>query len=291
MLYGDRLFVDELMQEVNNVKAERSIKIIFGSTIGSISRGIQRYSSDYDVRFLYVDCNNNFIASCDRHVEDRIRYRKFNDNKAYNCIAFWEISAFLNFLYEPYITLGVQYKLVRNVIWSFFSSYQYDPYGLSGKILPLLTKVLNLDCEINHHYSILEEYLEVRNPFVSLFDYFEIMHAYLSLSWIIQERMVPPLHIRTLMSLAEKKICDHINGNLEVNMSYFDNKVDLVTVKIPVSIYDHLVVLMSKFNPRQVDILTEFKKNKPITDKILDIIHKEINKKQIICRVNDEGIS
>ena len=290
MLYGDRLFVDGLMQEVNNVEAERGIKIIFGSTIGSISRGIQRYTSDYDVRFLYVDRNNNFIDNCDRHIEDRIRYRIFNDNKAYNCIAFWEISAFLNFLHEPYINQGVQYELTRNVIWSFLSSYQFDPYGISGKILPLLTKVINIDCEINHHYTILEDYCKTRNPLVPLDDYFRVTHAYLSLLWIKQERTVPPLHIMTLMSLADNEICDHINHYLALNRSYKNKNVDSVNTEITYSIYEQFTALMREIQPREVDILNEFKKNERLVENMLYIIQHEIKNEKIISHVNDRGV-
>jgi len=290
MLYGDRLFVDGLMQEVYKVEAERSIRIIFGSTIGSISRGIQRYTSDYDVRFLYVDQDNNFIDSCDQHVEDRIRYRIFNNNKAYDCIAFWETSAFLNFLCEPYISRGVQYKLVRNVIWSFFSTYQFDPYGISGKILPLLTKVINIDCEINHHYTILGNYYRTRNPLVPLDDYFRVIHAYLSLLWIKQERTVPPLQIMTLMSLADNKICDHINRYLAFSRSYKNRNVDSVNAEITDSIYEQFTALMGEIQPIKVDILNEFKKNKRMVEKMLYIIQDEIKNEKIIFRVNEGGI-
>lgn len=290
MLYGDRLFVDGLMQEVTDIEEERRIKIIFGSTIGSISRGIQRYTSDYDVRFLYVDRNHNFIDSGYRHIEDRIRYRIFNDNKAYNCIAFWETSAFLNFLHEPYINQGVKYKLARNVIWSFLSSYQFDPYGISGKILPLLTKVINIDCEINHHYTILGDYCRARNPLVALDDYFKVTHAYLSLLWIKQERTVPPLHIITLMSSADNEICDHINHYLAFNWSYKNKNVDSVNAEITDSIYEQFTALMGEIQPREVDILNEFKKNESMVENILYIIQHEIINKKIIFHVNDGGI-
>ena len=287
MLYGGRLFVDGLMQEVHNVEAERGIKVIFGSTIGSISKGIQRYTSDYDVRFLYVDRHNNFIDSSDRHVEDRIRYRIFDDNKAYNCITFWEISAFLNFLCEPYISQGAQYKLARNVIWSFLSPYQFDPYGISSKIAPLLTKAINIDCEIDHHYTILRSYCQDRNPFEPLADYFRAMHAYLSLLWIKQERTVPPLHIMTLMFLADNEICDHINSYLVVNRSYKDKSVDLVKAEITDSIYEYINALMRKIEPRKVDILNEFKKFNPMAEKMLHIIKDQIKNEQTIFGVND----
>ena len=290
MLYGDRLFVDGLMQEVNNVEAERGIRIIFGSTIGSISRGIQRYTSDYDVRFLYIDQSGDYIKREERHIEDRIRYRKFDNHKAYNCIALWEVSAFLNFLCEPYINQGVQYKLARNVIWSFLSQYQYDAYGIGGKILPLLIKAINIDCEINHHYTILGDYCRTGNTLVALDDYFKCAHAYLSLLWIKQEGTVPPLHIMTLMALADHKICNHINHYLAVNRSYKDNSVDLVKAEITDSIYEQFAALMGEIQPREIDILNEFKKSERMVEKMLYIIQHEIKNETIIFQVNDGGI-
>ena len=290
MLYGDRLFVDQLMQEVHVVENERGIEAIFGSTIGSISRGIQRYTSDYDVRFLYVDKDKNFISSSERHVEDRIRYRKFNDSKAYNCIAFWEISAFLNFLCEPYIDQGIQYKLIRNVMWSFLSPYQLDPYGISGKILPLLLKAINIDCETNHHYEILKNCCRKRNAIVPLAEYFEFMHAYLSLLWIKQEQAVPPLHIMTLMHLANSGMREHINHYLAINRRCNNSSVDSLTAEITDSIYRELNALTEGIRPRNFDIINELKNNESLIEYMLCVVQSELHNEQSIYHINNEII-
>lgn len=287
MLYGNKVFVDGLMREVNNVEAERNIKVIYGSTIGSISRGIQRYTSDYDVRFLYVGKDNNFINSCDRHIEDKIRYRVFNDNKAYNCIAFWEISAFLNFLCEPYITQGVQYKLVRNVLWSFFSPYRFDPYGISSKIEPLLLKTINIECETDHHYSILSDFCQKRSSSLVLADYFSAMHAYLSLLWIMKEQTIPPLHILPLMTLADDEIYDHISHYLDVNRNFDHIGIDRENAKITDTMHERFNALIANLLSEKIDILTEYKRNKSIVRKMLNIIEIELKNNQRVYRVNE----
>ena len=287
MLFGDQRFVNELMREVSEVEKNRDIRVVFGSTIGSISRGIHRYTSDYDVRFLYVNADNNLLGRSSRHNEEKIRYRKYNKEKAYNCIAFWEASAFLTFLTEPYISNGVQYKLVRNVIWSLSSPYQLDPYGLRCKIIPLVNKAINLDCEVNHHYAILETSLRTRKTFLPIIEYFEMMHSFLSLVWIKRERSVPPLHIQTLMFSIDNMISDHINNYLLINKSKSDNSIETLKAEIPNTIYDSLTSMLKSIEPVEIDILETFKNYYYVVDSMLSIVQCELKNHQRIQLIND----
>ena len=285
MLYGSKAFVDDLLTSVNKIEDEKYFNIVFGSTIGSISRGIERFSSDYDVRFLYVDKSYRFLDKHDRHTEKRIRNKVFYESKAYNCIAFWEVSAFLNFLCEPYIDNNVQYKLVRNVLWTFTSPYSYDPYGIGNKIFPLLKKTINLECEMKHHYEILARFLDMERNSVSIPQYLSTIHAYLSLKWLKNEKSVPPMHIATLLTIADYELNNETHSVLKMNQKENNKNIDKIRISISNKTVEQIEDIVKTTLFREINIREELKKNKNYVNDMLDIIRYEFESKQKVSSV------
>jgi len=285
MLYGSKEFIDDLITSVNKIENENSFNMVFGSTIGSISRGIERFSSDYDVRFLYVDKSYRFLEKHDRHTENRIRYRAFYESKAYNCIAFWEVSAFLNFLCEPYIDNDVQYKLVRNVLWTFTSPYRYDPYGIGNKILPILNKTINLECEMKHHYEILARFLDMERNSVSIPQYLSAIHAYLSLKWLKNENSAPPMHIATLLTIADYELNNETHSVLKMNQKENNKNIDNIRISISNKTIEHIEDIVKTTRFREINISGELKKNENYVNDMLDIIRYEFESEQKVCSV------
>lgn len=276
MLYGSKTFREGLMKCVNRIEDRKCFKTIFGSTIGSISKGTERYSSDYDVRFLYVDKMYRLLDKHDRHTEDKIRYRVFSKSKSYNCIAFWEVSAFLNFLCEPYIDNDMQYKLVRNVLHTFLSPYQYDPFGISFKILPILNKIINLEYEIKYHYDILTRFIAIGRNNVMIFQYFNAVHAYLSLKWIKDESSLPPMYIITLLTIADDELNSEVHSILEMNQKEQDKNIDYVKIKVGKSIVEQIEDIIKGTLFNEIDMRKEFKKNEKHVNDMLEIIQHEL---------------
>ena len=212
-----------ISQELTHYESASNNKIVFGSVIGSISQGLDRPNSDVDVRYLYVDKSACFIDSKYRHDESRVRHRVIDKDKRCNCVALWEISAFLNFLYEPYLDSGDKYKLVRNVIWTFSSPYTYDPYGLQIKLLPLIQRSVDLRKEYKFHVD--QAKINYNN---ALFDktfkswVYAIYHL-LSCRWILAYNSLSPISICTLLSLLHVDMSDTILGfvnRLRINGDY-----------------------------------------------------------------------
>ena len=145
MLFGNYEFRVELLSKIKEYEKKYKIKVIYIGTVGSISRGITDYNSDYDVKCLFVYDDKKLLKSTERHAESIIRFREFDSNKTYNCIAFWEVSAFINFLYEPYIGSGNKYDLARNVFWLMSTPYTWDPLGLQIKIKNEIEQFMNIN--------------------------------------------------------------------------------------------------------------------------------------------------
>jgi len=209
---------------LNDFEKTNSRKIIFGSIIGSASQGLTRSDSDLDCRFLYIDKSGDFVGSEFMHDESHIRYRVVDKTQKCNCIPFWEISAFLNFLYEPYLDSGEKYKLVRNVIWSFCSPYSYDPYGLQIKLMPLIELAVDLKKEFDYHYSQAMVYYEEAFSERKFKVWIHAIYHLLSCRWIWSYRNLPPVSIYTLLSIISGENSDFINDLLtksRVNSDFF----------------------------------------------------------------------
>ena len=235
MLFGEKRFISALQSEISKVEKNRSFTVVFASTIGSISKGIQRYTSDYDIRCLY---RLNDTQAIDYHSESQIRYRQYNPTEPYNCIAFWEIRAFVNFLREPYIDGQATYKLFRNVLDSFLSPYKYDPYGLTEKIFPLVKMIVPLQHDLLYHQKSLSSLIAKYPENVPINQYINMLHSFLSIQWIIKYNEVPPMNILSLSSSASNEIKNQINRVLELFREHSSQAIDQYTLDIP----EHLQV-------------------------------------------------
>jgi predicted nucleotidyltransferase len=268
MLYSDKsIFLgiaDNISDKVKEFEIEKNVKVVFGSTIGSISKGTHRLDSDYDARFLYISKSNQFISKEKNHLEKLIRFRIFDKENKCNCIAMWEVSAFLNFLAEPYIDNGYSYKLIRNVLWTFYSPYAYDPYALQPQLLFLISKSLSIKLEFEFHK---ENSCELMNKFLvsnDVRDYLNAIHHFLSLKWIYISNEIPPMSIWPLMALLSN-----------------DDKMELS-------------LLITKIRVRNTNILQEKEVNilLPILSRLskncIPLIHKESEISESVIRGNIE---
>lgn len=278
MLFGDRAFVEEMMSSVRRTEREKGFRVIYGSNIGSISRGITCPDSDYDIRFIFVGPSAEPTDKALLHTEERIRYRLFDETKPYNCIAFWDTDAFINFLSEPYIDSGVQYKLFRNTVWSFMSPYRYDPYGIAVKTESLLRRCINLDYEKSHYCRELTR--SGRFEDITVQDYLNIAHAFLSLRWIEKFGDVPPLHMLSLLETATPELA---NGIAEAQRLYQHSR----DAKISFGKRDtaEMERFLQEDAPPELSADT-FNKNAGYVERMLEIIRSSVCNVPQINKVN-----
>lgn len=178
MLYGNAKVQAEILEHVGQFEKEYNKKVIFGSMVGSISKGLERFDSDYDTRFLYLDQSEQGIVRWDQTEEDiaeeqihicyipdrmncyvggrnyRDKYHEFelsDKSYFYDKIAFWELTSFVNFLKKPKLDNKFSVGLYHIVSWTFNSPFCWDPYGIAGKVRCLLDEMFIPEYEIQYY--------------------------------------------------------------------------------------------------------------------------------------------
>ena len=250
MLFDEKgEIVKEALAKIQKFEDSENKKLIYASTIGSISKLISRDNSDYDLRGIFVDKKFNFLQKKDLHNEKLIRFRLFDKNNTCNCIALWEASAFLNFLYEPFIDNGYKYKLIKNVIWSFNSPYSYDPFGIQNSVLFFIKKIISLEKEYSYQLNEISNFIKTINDTFNERCLLEIIHGSLYIKWICQFRELPPLSIYALLNILnneEKSCLEEIIANLK-RCSY-KNSVDKSLLIKKVKNFSEQIIIESNKN-------------------------------------------
>ncbi|MCM1426127.1 MAG: nucleotidyltransferase domain-containing protein [Eubacterium sp.] len=200
MLYGNELIQERIQQEIAYCEKTRGIKVIYGANVGGISKGLQYKDSDYDTRFLYI--NKDFpkkIFIPENIAEKEIIYRKYYDGTPFEWLPFWEFSSFIQFLINPSIDHKFSTGLYNVVGWTFLSPYNYDPYGIQAKILPLIQKIFHKDYCIAYHRDLLESF-SLDGDIIVAKDYMYALHAALTINWIEKYNEYPPIYMHTLLA-------------------------------------------------------------------------------------------
>lgn len=214
MLYGSRQTKAIILKKAREIAEEKGWTLLFGANVGSISQGLERYDSDYDTRFLYFDPatpdDSRALAAIS---EDRLIYRYEPENQTlfYDRIAFWDITAFLHFLCWPQIEGTVSYGLYNVVPWTFLSPYTWDPYGIGGKLVPLMRCIFHPDWGISFYRSFITEHSRPEDQDVELREYLLNIRAAMSIQWIRRFQAFAPIHFSSLLAVSEdRKIQNYV---------------------------------------------------------------------------------
>lgn len=206
MLYGNKEIQNIILEKVSEFERVKEVKVVAGAMLGSIAKGIPRYHSDYDTRFLFV--NKEFEElDIDEFIfrkisgEEGIVYRYFPKDEYlfYDKIPFWELSAFLNFLREPIIDNGLNVGIHNMVPITLMSPYKWDPYGILEKIRPIIIEKGNIFYEINYWVNYIGERRN-RGLDIIVKKYLDSVHAALTLEWIMKKKCFAPVHIDSLLA-------------------------------------------------------------------------------------------
>ena len=288
MIFGSVDFQKELFETIRDIEVRKNFTVLYIGTVGSISCGLSDKVSDYDVKCLFIR-KNSFIDKSDKHNEEKIRFREFNTEKVYECIAFWEISAFINFLAEPFIDSGNKYDLWRNVMWLFMTPYAWDPLGLREKIRYDLLSCMNLQNELLHHYNIMDKLFSDKKADgnYNRKEFSRLLHAFLSIQWIRMKNELPPLNLFSLLSItSDQRINDFYVENLindykslekNENSSVgerWNNKEYIYLIKRITCMYENL---KPDYQNKTYDF-SSLDCNQKFVDRILNTIHYSLKK-------------
>ncbi|WP_122642470.1 DNA polymerase beta superfamily protein [Luxibacter massiliensis] len=284
MIFGSADFQKELFENIKEIETREKLTVLYIGTVGSISCGLSDINSDYDVKCLFIR-NETFINKSEQHDESKIRLRRFDSEKVYECIAFWEITAFVNFLAEPFIDSGNKYNLWRNVMWLFMTPYAWDPLGLKGKISHDLLSCMNLQNELLYHYNLIDKLInnKINEKVLSAREVSRLLHAFFSIKWIKEKNELPPLNILSLLSITpDQKVRNFYVENLINDYKHMDKDeiLDVEKKWKKSEGYAHLMGrvfhMYEKMKPGYADMDYDFSSltsNKKFVDNILHTIH------------------
>lgn len=206
MLYGRKGIKSEIMDVVEHFERANNVQVIFGSVLGSISKGMERADSDYDTKFLYVEKTNGVIKRWDKNTiikENDIHQNFVPENKTgfYDKVAFWEATSFLNLLNNPCLDDKISTGLCHFVYWTFNSPYCYDPFGLAVKINPIIKEIFNIEYELDFYRKYIQNTFSRKE--LRLREYMNSAYYALAIEYILNNNTFAPIYFPTLLMLCK----------------------------------------------------------------------------------------
>ncbi len=215
MLYGNKNVRDIILEDVRRFELNGNRKVIFGAMVGSISKGVERYDSDYDTRFLYLDRDGSGGYKrwdrLDNLEEKNIHICSYPEDTTgfYDKVAYWEATSFFDFLRNPILDGKYSVGLYHIVGWTIKSPYIHDPYGLSNKIQPLLDAMFRIDYEIGYYRNYIEKCLS--RPNILMREYLYSAYYALAIQYMERHDTFAPYYFDTILAFCEnKELAEHI---------------------------------------------------------------------------------
>lgn len=204
MLFGNENFICKVLGDAQMFAKKNNMRLIYGAMVGSISKGLQNYDSDYDTRFLYI--NNDFpqkiIYPNDVKEAEIVKRYYPDDELPYEWIPCWEATSFFQFLNCPSIDGKHSVGLYNVVGWTMLSPYTWDPYGLQAKILPLISNNVKERYLLQYNLQLLNKYYNTLEDIV-LKDYLYSIYSAAAIEWVVQRHIFPPVYYMTLFEIIE----------------------------------------------------------------------------------------
>lgn len=225
MFFGNDVFRKLVLNDARQFAQENNCELVYGAVIGSISKGLQYEDSDYDLRFLYIDKKNSEIIHYPmQEKEMQLKKRTYFEDKPYDCIPFWELSSFIQFLMTPGYD-GVTSSGIYNVVgWTLQSPYTWDPYGLQMKLMPIANSIFQEEYYIPYRVDQIMTSFS-RQEKIVIKDYLYAVYDALCIKWAQEKKTFPPVYMQTLLSgiatdSIKKKILDMIDLSKKLSTEY-----------------------------------------------------------------------
>lgn len=223
MLFGSKELQERLIAEVHNVEKEKNIRVVFGATVGSISKGIQYYDSDYDSRFLFVkDDFPKKIFYTPNAKESEVVYRHMPDQSVIDeLIPFWEMTSFLQYLAVPGLDNKFSLGIYNIISWTFLSPYIWDPYGIQSQIVSVINSIFVREYKIGFHVKeILSKLKELEATDIIARNYLDMIYSALIIEYCINYNLQPPTHYRPLAAASKNlQMYERVNSIVDAARS------------------------------------------------------------------------
>lgn len=189
---------------INEVEEKYNVKIIFACESGSRAWGFPSQNSDYDIRFVYVKNEDEYLKlNRDRDVIEYMLDDVIDMNG-------WDLDKALKLLHSSNPTF---FEWLNSPIIYFKREFYND-------LLETSKNYFDVKKELGHYLSMCEnDFSKIRNSNeqFKLKRYFYVIRALLAAKWAFEEKTVPPVLFETLV---ETKLKDNlkpiINELLEI---------------------------------------------------------------------------
>ena len=192
-----------IKKELKNLEKQEGFTILFACESGSRAWGFPSPDSDYDVRFIYIQPQNQYLSIEDKkeHLEIPI-----TDNLDING---WDIRKALNLLWRSNATIFEW--LQSPIIYCFRHNFR-------DELFQLAKEYFSMRDTMNHYLGLTKKSL-LSNPGaneIKLKQYFYILRPLLAAMWIAKYREIPPMEFYDLLQLIETpSLLEHIDGLLK----------------------------------------------------------------------------
>lgn len=219
----------EFLADMQAYCKESQLTPVFASVVGSVSKGLQSPTSDYDTRVLYLEPTKlDKIYLPREHEERALRRRVYPaQEKTYEWIPFWELTSFFQLLSCPSFKDVYSLGLYRIVPWTLFSPYSWDPYGIVQKITPLVNNLYHPHFMITACYNQFKNYYHVdlkdfysgekilvhhnwsqhQMPFKI---YIHAIYEIVAIHWMLEYNTFHPTYFRSMFSVLSESVLEEI---------------------------------------------------------------------------------
>lgn len=285
MLFGNENLRKKIIEDAEKFANTFNGRIIYGAVCGSISKGFQTRSSDYDTRFLYINEDFPNKILCPRELpETEIIKRYYTDGKAvpYEWIPCWEATSFFQYLVEPYIEGKLSYGLYNTVGWTLQSPYAWDPFGIQQKIIPLINDIFEKTYSLRYYIRLLEDLWENADGIYFPKDYIFCVYTAAQINWVINKNSFPPVNGDVLLYFcASDNVREEVRNVCEENQPW---KQEKITASENVTAF-----VQDMFNCAKLITNTSVSKHRKneVVNEIYQIIYRSVFHEQSVNNVND----
>ena len=303
MLFGNKDFVEGYIAKGSELAGGK--EIVYGVTLGSIAKGIQRLDSDYDARLFtfekdkITEAVKNGTADV-KWIDDAIRHipgDSENNTLYYDKIPVWELNSFLDMLIDPRSEIrAIPVMQYYQVYYTFAAPYQYDPYGLCEKLSPIAWSVMDRHLLLESFEKDLKRRYTFREDgTISSRDYLKTMYNLLSQKWVLELSDRPPVYLESLYYLVDDEAV--IEKLREIYTGLVKDALEEEKYQRKVSKYYYMPAdkALDDYIKREHDkVLSLWEQKKPEYDKIYDV-QKQIaavgKMRDIALRSLDEAVA
>jgi len=170
---------------LDDLEKEKSIRILFACETGSRAWGFHSPDSDYDVRFIYMHDRDWYLSLSDKKDSLEVMDGDLD-------ITGWDLRKCLKMLKKSNASLIERFQSPIG--------YREVP-GFADDFRKLIREYYSPTAVFFHHYSLatkFREELKDRKE-IRLKSLFYLIRSVLSCNWIVEDKMVLPMHIEGLM--------------------------------------------------------------------------------------------